>query len=250
MKIYGLIGFPLGHSFSKSYFSKKFKDEHIQNTIYESFELKKIEEFPNLLDLYPDLCGLNVTIPYKEEVIPYLNRIDKSATRIGAVNVIQFEEGGQLVGYNSDYYGFRLSLEKWLDQDLSKIQALILGTGGAAKAVKVVCKDTNIDYLSVSRDKTRGDITYYELNKDPNFIRDYQLIINTSPLGMHPRENEMPNLPYEVLDDGFYLYDLIYNPETTLFMEKGLEYGARVKNGYEMLVLQAERSWDIWNVKI
>ncbi len=247
MKIYGLIGFPLGHSFSKSYFAKKFREERIKDTLYESFELKSIEELPKLLESYPELKGLNVTIPYKEQIIPFLGDMDKSASRVGAVNVVRFGKNDQLIGYNSDYYGFRLSLEKWLDSNLSKVKALILGTGGAAKAVKAVCEDAGIPYLTVSRDPLKGSVTYYDLNEDPGVVQTHRLIINASPLGMHPRENEMPNLPYDLLDEGFYLYDLIYNPEITLFMEKGLERGANVKNGYEMLVLQAEKSWSIWN---
>jgi shikimate dehydrogenase len=247
MRTYGLIGFPLGHSFSKSYFAKKFREENIRDASYESFELKNIEEFPQLLKSYPDLKGLNVTIPYKEQIIKFLTDLDNSATRVGAVNVIRFVGEDQLIGYNSDYYGFRLSLEKWLDTDLSKVKALILGTGGAAKAVKAVCEDAGISYLTVSRNPLKASVSYADLNDDPSLVESYKLIINTTPLGMHPRENEMPNLPYQILDNGFYLYDLIYNPVTTLFMEKGQEQGARVKNGFEMLVLQAEKSWSIWN---
>ena len=240
----------MGHSFSKSYFQKKFMEEHITDSAYESFEIKSIEEFPLILESYPELAGLNVTIPYKEQIKTYLNSLDKSAIRVGAVNVIRIEKNGELKGFNSDYYGFRVSLEKWLGKDLSSIRALILGSGGAAKAVKAVLEDAGIKYEVVSRSASRGTLTYFDLQENSGWIKTHKLIINTTPLGMHPRENEMPNLPYQIMSKENYLYDLIYNPAETLFMAEGIERGANVKNGYEMLVLQAERSWDIWNNKL
>jgi shikimate dehydrogenase len=247
MRNFGLIGYPLGHSFSKLYFERKFREERIKDASYESFELRNIDEFPLLLESYPALRGLNVTIPYKEQIKGYLNSLDKSASRVGAVNVIRFDDDGTLKGFNSDYYGFRLSLEKWLDKEISSIKALILGTGGAAKAVKAVFEDAGIDFITISRDASKGMYTYIDLNENPELVQSHRLIINTTPLGMSPRENELPNLPYDLMDERNYLYDLIYNPDETLFMATGKERKAKVKNGYEMLVLQAEKSWAIWN---
>jgi len=247
MKVFGLIGFPLSHSFSQKYFAKKFVTEGIQDTTYENFEIKHIDDLPALLESYPDLFGLNVTIPYKEEVKKYIDDLDYSARKVGDVNVIKVLPDRSLVGYNSDYYGFRTSLESWLGGKTASFNALVLGTGGASKAVKVVLEDCNINYRTVSRDGKKGDFTYFELIEDPDIVRDHTLIINTTPLGMYPHVNEAPQLPYDQLNDGYYLYDLIYNPEETLFLEKGKENGAIIKNGLEMLILQAEKSWEIWN---
>jgi len=247
MKKYGLIGFPLSHSFSKRYFSEKFREEDIPDCEYENFEIKRIDNLSSLIKSYPNLCGLNVTIPYKESIIPYLDDLDKAAKKVGAVNVVKILKDHRKIGYNSDYYGFRFSLENWLGSSMKKLKALLLGTGGAAKAVKCVLEDCRIEYKSISREKGRGDFIYTDFIDDPDLIKGYRLIINTTPLGMYPKISEAPNLPYEDMDSSYFLYDLIYNPEKTLFLEKGELSGANIKNGHEMLVLQAEKSWEIWN---
>lgn len=247
MKIFGLIGYPLSHSFSQKYFSEKFRKEKIRDVVYENFEIKHIDDLPALLDSYPDLKGLNVTIPYKEDVGKYIDNLDHSAEKVGAVNVIKILPDGSKIGFNSDYYGFRTSLETWISNSISNLKALVLGTGGASKAVCIVLDDCNIPFSTVSRDIAKADYDYYELTEDTGIIQDHRLIINSTPLGMYPNVNEAPHLPYELLNADFYLYDLIYNPEITLFLNKGREAGARIKNGLEMLELQAEKSWDIWN---
>ncbi|TAH18279.1 MAG: shikimate dehydrogenase [Cytophagales bacterium] len=249
MRTFGLIGKKLTHSFSKRYFTEKFEKENIPDTTYQLFELPTIEEFPLLIKSQPTLRGLNVTIPYKLEVLPFLNEIDAAAQRIGAVNVIKVNEQGYLKGYNSDYYGFKESLVNFLSNgsskpNLSNVKALILGTGGASKAVKVALEDLEINYSFVSR-TPKNNLAYSELNRD--ILSAYQLIINTSPLGMYPQVNDCPEIPYHFLNNQHYLYDLVYNPETTLFMQKGLAQGASVINGLAMLYLQAEKSWQIWN---
>ncbi len=248
-RLFGLIGFPLTHSFSKKYFTQKFLDEKIENTVYDLFEMKDAEGFPSLFETHPDLSGINVTIPHKRAVIPMLSRLDQSAARVGAVNVIKREADGSLVGYNSDYMGFLRSLESWVGTQLTELKALVLGTGGAASAVKVALEDLCIDFIQVSRHPGDGIVTYAELQKDPTFIREHRLLINTTPLGMYPKVDECPDLPFDEIGSTHFLYDLVYNPEETLFMKKGSVNGAKVKNGYDMLVLQAERAWEIWNQK-
>lgn len=247
MKKYGLIGYPLTHSFSKKYFTEKFQNEKLLDCEYENFEIRRIEDLPALINMYPDLLGFNVTIPYKESIMPYLDELDHVAKKVGAVNVVKISANQRNVGFNSDYYGFRHSLENWLGAEKKKLKALVLGTGGAAKAVKCVLEDCNLPYRSVSRKPGKGDYTYADFVSYPEEISEYRLIINTTPLGMYPRLQEAPNLPFENMDATYYLYDLIYNPAKTLFLEKGEAVGASVKNGYEMLVLQAEKSWEIWN---
>lgn len=245
MRIFGLIGKKLTHSFSKKYFTEKFERENIKQVVYELFELPNIDEFPQLIDNQENLKGLNVTIPYKLEVLPFLHEIDPAAERIGAVNVIKVQENKKLKGYNSDYYGFKFSLEKFLAGN-TKVKALILGTGGASKAVKVALEDLDIPYRYVSRYSEKNNIlTYKQLDED--VFSSYHLIINTTPLGMYPFIETCPEIPYHLLGKNHYLYDLVYNPENTLFMQKGAENGAKVKNGLEMLYLQAEKSWEIWN---
>jgi shikimate dehydrogenase len=246
-KIFGLIGFPLSHSFSKDYFTNKFREEGITGTVYENFELQDVSGLKELLESEPDIAGLNVTIPHKASVMKFLNDIDPQAKKIGAVNVIRKLENGKLRGYNSDYYGFRTSLESWLGASMKKTKAIVLGTGGASRAVRAVLEDIGMEFIMVSRSPGKEVIGYYDLRKDVSWIRKYTLIINTTPLGMYPRINEMPNLPYEYLDEDNYLYDLIYNPEKSMFLQQGEQKGAGIKNGREMLVLQAERSWQIWN---
>lgn len=245
MKLFGLIGFPLSHSFSRKYFTEKFVQEGIVDCDYQLFPIEDISLLPQLLQDHPNLQGLNVTIPYKQQVIPYLKHINESAEKIGAVNVIKIVDG-QLLGFNSDYYGFRESLLNFISGP-EGIKALVLGTGGAAKAVKVVLQDLGINYLSVSRKAHEKGLTYQELERKPEVIAKHQLIINTTPLGMSPAVDTAPPIDYSSLSGNHFLMDLVYNPETTLFMQKGAEVGARVKNGLEMLHLQAEKSWEIWN---
>jgi len=247
MKLFGLIGHPLSHSFSKKYFTEKFKKEGISNCQYELFDIDAIEKLPFLLKEYPHLLGLNVTIPYKQAVFKYLDDVDPSARNIGAVNVIKISNG-KLKGFNSDYLGFKVSLMEFIGEKLinSKLNALILGSGGASKAVKVALNDLGITYKIVSRSSsTKNDvITYNDLNED--IIDSHQLIINTTPLGMSPKVDACPQLPYSMLTSGHYLYDLVYNPEKTLFMQKGIAAGAKAINGMQMLILQAEEAWKIW----
>ncbi|MDN3669007.1 shikimate dehydrogenase [Echinicola jeungdonensis] len=246
MRKFGLIGYPLKHSFSKKYFSGKFEKENIQDCQYDLFEIDQIDKFPALIDADNSLEGINVTIPYKEQVIPYLDELDPGCKAIGAVNCIHIK-GDKLKGYNTDYIGFKASLEKWLDG--SRPKALILGTGGASKAVKQALLDLNLPFQMVSRKshKESGFITYDDLKTDPNILEEYPLIINTTPLGTFPNTEEMPDIPVDNINENHWVYDLVYNPEKT-FLMKTLELkGAKVKNGLEMLELQAEAAWEIWN---
>jgi shikimate dehydrogenase len=245
MRIFGLIGFPLSHSFSKKYFTEKFEREQIPECRYELFELKSITELLGLIDSQPDLQGLNVTIPYKQEVKQYIHQYDKSAEKVGAVNVIKVHVDKTLTGYNSDYYGFKLSLEDWLPH--LNFRALVLGTGGASKAVIPALDDLGIANILVSRSGGNGLISYNELNENPKYYQTHRLIINTTPLGMSPNVDSCPELNYQLMNHDNYLYDLVYNPLETKFMLQGKANGAQVKNGLEMLHLQAEKSWEIWN---
>jgi len=242
MKVFGLIGYPLSHSFSKGFFAEKFQKEGINDCIYENFSLEDISQFPALLEQQPDLCGLNVTIPYKEAVLPWLDELSPAAEQIKAVNCIQFHEGIR-IGFNTDVMGFKRSLQPLLKPHHTN--ALVLGTGGAAKAVMFVLQELNIPYTVVSRRAHDGVITYNMLDKD--IIAAHTIIINTSPLGMYPQVDAAPPIPYELITKHHLLYDLIYNPAETLFLKQGAAKGAAIKNGHEMLVLQAEASWDIWN---
>lgn len=252
MPLFGLIGFPLTHSFSKKYFSEKFEKEGIKDCRYELFELKDINDFPSVIKNNPDLKGLNVTIPHKETVMKFLDEWDEPVKEIGAVNVIKVKDG-KLKGYNSDYHGFIRSLfhlvfGDYEDQEAKWVEiapkALVLGTGGAAKAVKAALKDHYFPFLTVSRTGGLADLTYKDI---PEVISEYKLIINTTPVGMYPNVESSPDLPYDKITPEHYLFDLVYNPEETLFMKKGKEKGARTKNGLEMLKLQAEKAWEIWN---
>lgn len=243
-KQYGLIGKQLSHSFSKDYFTSKFEREKIIGCVYGLFEMDAISELKSLLK-NPNICGLNVTIPYKKEVIPFLTDLDDSARKVGAVNVIKFTQGG-LIGYNSDYFGFRESLINWIGVDRSNIsKSLVLGTGGASKAVIAVLNDLDIDTQLVSRTSNEGAMKYSDINEDT--IDDYKLIVNTTPLGMYPDINKKPAVPYHLMNESNWLFDLVYNPEITNFMQHGQKNGAHTKNGLEMLHLQAEKSWQIWN---
>lgn len=244
-KLYGLIGYPLGHSFSENFFNQKFESERI-DAKYTNFEIPDIDKIKNVIKENPNLNGLNVTIPYKERVIPFLDEIDQMATEIGAVNVIKFirtkNDGLKLKGYNSDIIGFCDSLKPMLNS--SHTHALVLGTGGAAKAISCGLKSLGIEPLYVSRTKKDGAITYEELT--PETMDKYRVIVNTSPIGMYPHVDSCPNIPYELLTTNHLCYDLIYNPDVTLFMKKSQQHGAIVKNGLEMLLLQAFAAWEIW----
>ncbi len=241
MKRLGLIGFPLDHSFSQRYFTDKFSRELVTGYRYDLFPLTTIEELPALLNSHPDLIGLNVTIPFKEAVLDFLDETDKHATSIGAVNTIVIHDH-QLRGYNTDWLGFCDSL---VDLDPSIEKAIILGSGGASKAVKYALSTLGIASTIVSRQRHQIALSYDQLSE--KIIRDHRLIINCTPLGTFPRMHEFPPLPYEALTNDHFLYDLVYNPEETIFMQKGRAAGAQIKNGYDMLVSQAEHSWRLWH---
>lgn len=241
MKTFGLIGFPLTHSFSVKFFTDKFKREGITDCVYENFPIESIEELTSLLK-QENLYGLNATIPYKESVIAYLDEIDSTAEAIGAVNCIKISEG-KLTGYNTDVYGFSESLKKFIGD--AKLEALILGTGGSSKAVAFALGQLTIPYTFVSRSKKAEWLTYQDLTAD--IISEYKLIINTTPIGMYPQSVAKPEVPYEHLTSSHFLYDLIYNPEETQFLKQGTLHGSHTKNGLEMLYIQAEKAWEIWN---
>lgn len=247
MDKYGLIGYPLGHSFSIGYFNEKFHNEDIDAT-YENFEIASIDVLPEVIDSNPELKGLNVTIPYKEKVLNYLTTVSPEARAIGAVNVIKVIHKGndvELKGYNSDVIGFTQSIEPMLERYHKK--ALILGTGGASKAVDYGLKSLGLETVMVSRYERPGTTQYDKIT--PEVIQEYNVIVNCTPLGMYPKISTCPDLPYEAMDSHTLLYDLIYNPDETLFMKKGKAQGATVKNGLEMLLLQAFASWEFWNRK-
>lgn len=240
-KEYGLLGRNISYSFSEKYFNDRFDKEGI-NAQYFTFDLQEIKELGSLLK-EKELNGLNVTIPYKQDVFPYLDNLSDEVEEIGAVNVIKFEKDGTLTGHNSDYYGFKNSLLESVT-DLPK-KALVLGTGGASKAVVKALKDLGIEWKYVSRSSKEGQYTYEEL--DETVIKEYHLIVNCSPVGTFPKVDECPDLPYQSLTNEHIMFDLIYNPETTTFMQKGIDKGALAINGYRMLILQAEKAWEIWN---
>lgn len=246
MSKFGLIGYPLTHSFSKKYFSEKFSREGITDCSYENYPIETIEKVTELL-LMPELKGLNVTIPYKEQVIKYIQRLDPVAARVGAVNTIKLsidQSGLITTGYNTDVYGFSESLRPYLKEHHK--QALILGTGGASKAVAYSLEQFGIEYVYVSRQKKHaGTIAYDEI--DEALLSRYLLIVNSSPVGTYPNVSEAPLLPYALLTGRHLLFDLVYNPPETQFMKNGLKYGAMAANGYNMLTLQAEKAWEIWN---
>ena len=242
-QLLGLIGYPLSHSFSKKYFTEKFKKEGVNDFQYELFPLEKIDLLTDLLEKHPNIKGLNVTIPYKELVLPFLKELSPAAEQIGAVNTINIKNG-ELYGFNTDVYGFEKSLAPLLKSNHQK--ALILGTGGAAKAVQYVLEKLNIDFKYVSRTPQSNQLTYSNIDK--NTLTEYHLIINTTPLGMSPKIDSCPAIAYEHLTDQHLLYDLVYNPPETLFLKKGKDQGATIKNGLEMLVLQAEKSWEIYGI--
>jgi shikimate dehydrogenase len=242
MRLFGLIGYPLSHSFSQQFFTEKFEKEAIKNCRYLNFPISSIEELRSVINENPGLEGLNVTIPYKEQVLLYLDEISETVQEIGACNCIKIKQG-ILTGYNTDVPGFEASFVKEL-KPYHK-QALVLGTGGASKAVQYVLAKLAISFKVVSRNPKGDEIGYEAITSDN--IGDYLVIINTTPLGMQPVVHQSPSLPYSALGKEHYLFDLIYNPAKTVFLESGEKYGAVIKNGYEMLVNQAEESWKIWN---
>lgn len=247
MKLYGLIGYPLSHSFSKNYFEEKFTREHLSDYRYENFPLQSLEELSRLIKDTPELQGFNVTIPYKEKVLTHIDRLDENSFEIGAVNTVKIDRQQRkpfLKGYNTDSYGFYTSLIPFLNKNVT--DALILGTGGAAKAVASVLKKMGISCLFVSRHPMRSDqISYADLCGP--VLYHAQLIVNTTPVGMVPDTDACPDIPYEFITGKHLLYDLIYNPEETKFLARGKQWGARVVNGLAMLSLQAEKAWEIWN---
>lgn len=239
--MYGIIGYPLLTTFSPGYFQEKFRQSGVGET-YEKFPLMQIEDFKNILQSHPALKGLNVTIPYKQAVIPFLDALDDTAKQVGAVNTIKIIDR-KLIGYNTDTIGFYNSLKPLLEKHHNK--ALILGTGGASKAVAYALQQLNIPYQFVSRKKDKAQLSYTDLTKD--IVRSYKLIINTTPLGMKPFEGMLPEIPYDVVGGQHLLFDLIYSPPETPFLAQGKANGAAIKNGYEMLIGQAEAAWTIWN---
>lgn len=266
MRTFGLIGYPLSHSFSQKYFTEKFKKENLSDCEFKNFSLEDINDFPALLKNNPGLYGLSVTIPHKQTVLPYLHELDTSAKEIGAINCIRLSPvpiatgtplpvlGGEretkevrCIGYNTDVIGFAQSLKPLLKAHHTN--ALILGTGGASKAVAFVLKKMEIEFSFVSRKQKKASsikcINYQRLNKE--LISAHPVIINTTPLGTFPNIHDYPNIPYEHLSSGHLLYDLTYNPEESAFLKKGKAHGAQIKNGLEMLHLQAEKAWEIWN---
>lgn len=242
MKLIGLIGFPLKHSFSNKFFTDKFIDEHLSQFSHQNFELKSIDELPLLMLSHPELFGFNITIPYKEQVLPYLQSIDEAAAKIGAVNCVKVnrQSGINLKGYNTDWLGFWQSIKSHIEPHHQS--ALILGNGGSSKAVQYALSINGISFQVVSR---RGALTYADLTEE--IIRNHLLIINTTPLGMFPAVDVYPPIPYEGIGSQHLCYDLIYNPAETVFLTKCRLQGAAIKNGYDMLHIQAEESWRIWN---
>lgn len=244
-KKFGLIGATVSHSFSKSYFDEKFFREGLRDYHYDLYSLPTIDDLDKLLEENPELAGLNVTIPYKEQILKFLSSVDANAKKIGAVNVIKIQKG-KLTGYNTDSDAFFESLEKWFPIK-ENAKALILGTGGSSKAVQQALKKMSISFELVSREKARGSHTYKSLEKDGTPVAQANLIINTSPLGMSPNNNTCPAIDYDLLTPNHYVYDLIYNPARTLFLQKAEMRNANIKNGLEMLHIQAEKAWAIWN---
>lgn len=245
MRIFGLIGYPLSHSFSQAYFTEKFQREDIENAKYCNFEIGDIRDFPSLLESNRGLCGLNVTIPYKRAVIPFLDALDHPAKAIGAVNTIHFADGKK-TGYNTDWIGFQQSLKQHLKPHHKR--ALILGSGGASLAVQYALKQMNIAFQVVSRTTNSENFCYKDLNDE--IIGSHALIVNTTPLGMEPRTDEMPSVPLNAIGSEHLVFDLVYNPPQTRFMVEVSRRGAATLNGYEMLVAQAEEAWKIWRSSV
>lgn len=248
MRTFGLIGFPLSASFSKQFFADKFKAEGIKDCKYELHPVPQAKDMLDLIEADPLLCGLNVTIPHKVSVMPFMTELDDAAEKIGAVNCISIDQSGdkpRLKGYNTDVYGFEESLKPLLKAHHKK--ALIFGDGGAAMAVKYVFNKLQIPFISVVRNAHPNAVLYSSVTKD--VLEEYTILVNTTPLGMFPNVDSFPPIPYQHLSEQHLAYDLVYNPEETQFLAKAKAQGAAIKNGLEMLHLQAERSWNIWNDK-
>ncbi|NQX80590.1 MAG: shikimate dehydrogenase [Flavobacteriaceae bacterium] len=243
--VFGLVGRNISYSFSRSYFTAKFKALGLNNiNEYLNFDIDTIEKLKDELLKYDNIKGFNVTIPYKKDIFKYIDNIDPIAKEIGAINTVKIDENNNWNGYNTDIYGFEFSLKPLLKNNIKK--ALVLGTGGASKAVIYVLKKLNIDYLQVSRNPVDStQISYEELDKE--ILKSHLLIINCTPLGTSPNTELKPNIPYLYLNKNHLLYDLIYNPEISSFLKEGIKVGSKTKNGQEMLELQAEKSWEIWN---
>lgn len=241
---FGLLGKDISYSFSRKYFTEKFQELELKDYKYSNFDIPEIEEFPFLLYHREDeFRGINVTIPYKESVIRYLNKVDEDAQKIGAVNTIKITDNNELVGYNTDFYGFQNAIQPLLKSNHKK--ALILGTGGASKAIAYAFEKMNIEFKFVSRKVTEGMFLYSMLNEQ--ILEEYTIIVNSTPVGTHPNIDESPNIPFQFITNKHLLFDLIYNPAETKFLSEGKKRGAIIKNGLEMLQLQAEKSWEIWN---
>lgn len=242
-KRYGLLGRNISYSFSKGYFTDKFNNENFIGCTYENFDIEEITSFPEVIKTNSSLKGMSVTIPYKESVIPFLDKLSKKAALIGAVNTIKITKKGKIKGYNTDYYGFKKALEPLLQQHHKK--ALILGTGGASKGVAFALDELDIAYTFVSREAKENSIDYNRINATT--FDNYQIIINATPVGTSPNTEAFPLIPYDYFTDRHIAFDLIYNPAETQFLKKAKEKGAKIKNGYDMLVFQAEKAWKIWN---
>lgn len=243
-KLFGLLGQNISYSFSREYFTEKFELLDLENHKYINFDIDTIEKFPEILTQNKaSLSGMNVTIPYKEKIFPFLNKVSKKAEKIGAVNTLKITKKGKIKGYNTDEYGFRKSLKPLLKKHHKN--ALILGTGGASKAIAYTLNKLNIKYLFVSRNPKESELSYTDI--DEKCLQKHTIIINCTPLGTYPKIEICPNIPYQFLNEKHLLYDLIYNPKETLFLQNGKKQGALIKNGLEMLELQAEKAWRIWN---
>jgi shikimate dehydrogenase len=242
MRLFGLLGYPLTHSFSQQYFTEKFQNLGITDAAYENFSIPDIQELKTILGTRKELAGFNITIPYKRSILPFLDEVSAPVKKMGACNCVKISDG-KLIGYNTDVVGFRQSLQPFLKPTLQK--ALILGTGGASAAVEYVFQNLQIPYLFVSRVASSNAIAYKDLNKE--VLDTHQLIIHTTPLGMYPDLESCPDIPYQYLTEAHHLFDLIYNPTETKFLSLGKQQGASIQNGFEMLVMQAEESWRIWN---
>ena len=246
IKLFGLIGRNIDYSFSRKYFSEKFKKNNLNDCVYLNYDLKEISDFNKIINKNPSLKGLNVTIPYKKTIIPFLDELSDEAKAINAVNTIVFESSGRKIGHNTDYLGFNKALKEKCKSRPEN--ALILGSGGASEAVKYVLNKIGCDFKIVSRHPDKNQIGYYQITKE--IIKKTNLIINTTPVGTYPKINQAPNIPYKYLDSEHLLFDLIYNPRETEFLKRGKTNGCRITNGYKMLEYQAEKSWGLWSKKL
>lgn len=243
LKLFGLIGRNINYSFSRKYFSEKFKKNNLNDCVYTNYDLKEIDDFKKLINNSSNLKGLNVTIPYKKAIIPFLDELSKEAQAIKAVNTIVFESSGKIIGHNTDYLGFKKALEEQYKS--TPENALILGSGGASAAIKYVFKKIGCNFKVVSRFPKRDQLNYNQLSK--KIIEETDIIVNATPIGTYPNIKEAPNIPYRYLDTKHLLFDLIYNPEETEFLKKGKFNGSKISNGFKMLKYQAEKSWELWS---